>query len=89
MPAVGAWDEPLAAAWVQWCWGALKASLPGLINYTANGFILSSPCPCEAVAARNPAVTLPLHPHPSAEPFLSLLLVLTEIDFSLDLQVQW
>lgn len=47
------------------------------------------PCPCEAVAARNPAVTLPLHPHPSAEPFLSLLLVLTEIDFSLDLQVQW
>lgn len=31
-------------------------------------------------------MTLPLHPHPSAEPFLSLLLVLTEIDFSLDLQ---
>lgn len=34
-------------------------------------------------------VTMPHHPHPSAEPFLSLLLVLTEIDFSLDLQVQW
>lgn len=89
VPAVGAWDGPPAAAWVRWCWGALKASLPELINYTANGFILSSPCLCEAVAARNPAVTLPLHPHPSAEPFLSLLLVLTEIDFSLDLQVQW
>lgn len=39
------------------------------------------------MAARNLLVTLPLHP--SAEPFLSLLLVLTEIDFSLDLQVQW
>lgn len=35
-------------------------------------------------------MTGPLHPHPSAEPFLSLLLVLTEIDFCLDLQVnQW
>lgn len=47
------------------------------------------PYPCEAVAARNLAVTLSPHPHPSAEPFLSLLLVLTEIEFSLDLQVQW
>lgn len=34
-------------------------------------------------------MTLPLHPLSSAEPFLSLLLVLAEIDFSLDLQVQW
>lgn len=46
------------------------------------------PCPREAVAAGNPAVTLLLHPCPSAEPFLSLLLVVTEMDFSLDLQVR-
>lgn len=31
---------------------------------------------------------LPLLPHPSAEPVLSLLLVVTEMDFSLDLQVR-
>lgn len=46
------------------------------------------PCPRKVVAAGNPVVMLPLHPHPSAEPFLSLLLVVTEMDFSLDLQVR-
>lgn len=89
VPAAGAWDEPPAAAWVH---GAGMLSRPhsqdSLVTLQMALFC-PLPCPCEAVAARNLPVTLPLHPHPSAEPFLSLLLVLTEIDFSLDLQVQW
>lgn len=87
MPAAGAWDEPPVAAWVH---GAGMLSRPhsqdSLVTLQMALFC-PLPCPCESMAARNLLVTLPLHP--SAEPFLSLLLVLTEIDFSLDLQVQW
>lgn len=42
------------------CWDALKASLPGLIGYTANGFILSSAVPRWGCGCQDPAVMLPL-----------------------------
>lgn len=36
------WEPGMSLQQQPGCWGGLKASLPGLISYTENGFILSS-----------------------------------------------
>ncbi|XP_053939022.1 uncharacterized protein LOC128853954 isoform X3 [Cuculus canorus] len=81
-PGMSLWQQPE-------CPGAGMlpgARCPGLISCAAKGFICTSATSPRGCGWQEPDGDAASLPHPSAEPFLSLLLVLAEMDFCLDLQ---